>query len=284
MGDCEDQGLAALNAESYESLQNQWEEKMIPIDSFEKNLNQYGRVPSLKDQREAYAWSLSRRAFLGHAMRLAAAAALIQLPAELIDRGWLETARAAEPDLIHETLNGLVAFIVPGSDPYSVTQGVSTEEPGGVDANITDALIVTLNLAQPQTVPLPPLSVAAAVVLNNAAQAVNPNPAGGSFSSPFTNLLFQQKVTVLGYLEADPALAPLASFMAFAVAFLAYSEAGVFDSQTRKLTGWPVGWTISGYQGVSRGHDEFKGYFQNRRKVLGDLQAGDGSAGGEENA
>lgn len=251
---------------------------MIQIDNFKKNSNQYGRVPLLKVQGEAYAWLLSRRAFLGHAMRLAAAAAL---PAVLFDRGWLEAARAAEPDQVHETLNGLIAFFVPGPDPYSVAQGVSTEEPGGMDANITDALIVTLDLAQPQIV-IPKLSVAAATVLNNVAQAVNHDSADGPFSSPFANLLFQEKVAVFGYLDADPALAPLASLLALAAAFLAYSEAGVFDSQTRKLTGWPVGWTISEYQGVSRGHDEFKGYFQNRRKVLGGTD--NGSEGGEENA
>ncbi len=257
---------------------------MIKTENNEKNSIQYGRVPSLKDGGEVYGWLLSRRAFLGHAMRLAAAAALIQLPAALIDRRWIEAARAAQPDLVHETLNGLIAFVVPGPDSYSVTQGLSTEEPGGMDANITDALIVTLDLAQPQSVPLPPLSATAATVLNGVAQVVNPDPPDGPFSSPFANLSFQQKVTVFGYLEADQALAPLASLLEFACAFLAYSEAGVFDSRTRKLTGWPVGWTISGYQGVSRGHDEFKGYFQNRRKVLSEPQASDGSAGGEENA
>lgn len=104
---------------------------MKPIDDFERNSNQYSRVPSTKDQEEVYAWLLSRRAFLGHAMKLAAAAAL---PAMLLDRGFLEAARAAEPDLVRETLNGLIAFFVPGPDPYSHAQGVSTEEPGGMDA------------------------------------------------------------------------------------------------------------------------------------------------------
>ncbi len=250
---------------------------MIPTDNFEKNLNQYVRVPLLKD---GGGWLLSRRAFLGHAMQLAAAAAL---PAVLFNRGWLEAARAAQPDMVRETLNGLIAFIVPGPDPYSVAQGVSTEEPGGLDANITDALIATLDLAQPQTV-VPKLSDTAAFVLNSYALIVNPNSADGPFSSPFANLSFQEKVAVFGYLQADQALAPLASLLALAGAFLSYSEAGVFDSRTRKLTGWPVGWTISGYQGVSRGHDEFKGYFQNRQKVLGEMQVSDDLEGRKEHA
>lgn len=50
-------------------------------------------------------------------------------------------------------------------------------------------------------------------------------------------------------------------------AFLVYSEAGVFDAQTRSLTGAPVGWTLSGYQGVSDGRDEFLGYFDGRRRI-----------------
>ncbi len=248
---------------------------MIPTDNDKKNSNQARPSP------EVYTWLLSRRTFLGHAARLAIASALIQMPAVLNDRGWLEAARAAQPDLVHETLNGLIAFVVPGPDTYSVTQGVSTEEPGGIDANITDALIVTLDLAQPQSVPLPSLSVTAATVLNGLAQVVNPDSASGLFSSPFANLSFQQKVAVFGYLEADQALAPLASLLALAAALLAYSEAGVFDPRTRNLTGWPVGWTISGYQGVSRGHDEFKGYFQNRRKILGEMQASNSLEGGE---
>lgn len=223
--------------------------------------------PSPREEGD-HGWLLSRRALLGKAALLAAAGALAQLPAVLRDRGWLEAAHAAPPDLVHDTLNGLIAFTVPGPDPYSVAQGVSTEEPGGMDANMADALIVTLGQAQPPALPLPPLSVTAAAVLNGVAQAVNP-AVSGPFSSPFANLSFQEKVAVFAYLEADPALAPLASLLVLMVAFLAYSEVGVFDSQTRRLTARPVGWTISGYEdeGVGRGTDEFKGYFQNRRKA-----------------
>lgn len=228
-------------------------------DNFEKNPDPVGRLSSPTHKGEAHEWLLSRRAFIGHAISLGATAAMIQLPAVLTKHGWLEAARAAQSD-IHETLNGLIAFFVPGPDPYSVAQGVSTGELGGVNANVTDALINTLDLAQP------PLSITAATVLNNVALGVNPNSKDGPFSSPFANLLFQEKVKVFQILGAESQLAPLASLLALAVAFLSYSEAGVFDSG--KLTDWPVGWTISGYQGVSRGHDEFRGYFQNRRKVL----------------
>lgn len=234
-----------------------------------RTVKEPGPSPLPKPAGEAHGGLLSRRTFLGQAAVLAVAAALTQLPGVLRDRGWLGSAHAAPPDVVHETLSGLVAFIVPGPDAYSVAQGVTTEEPGGMDANILEALIATLDDAQPHVADLPPLSMTAAAVLNGVAQAVDPSPAGGPFSSPFANLAFPQKVAVFAYLDADPVLAPLAGLLALAVAFLAYSEAGVFDPQTRKLTGRPIGWAISEYEdeGVGRGTGEFKGYFQDRRKA-----------------
>ena len=63
---------------------------------------------------------LSRRAFLGQAGKLAAALALVQTSGILSERGWLEPAYAAQLDVVRDTLNGLIAFIVPGPDDYSV--------------------------------------------------------------------------------------------------------------------------------------------------------------------
>jgi len=206
---------------------------------------------------------VSRRAFL-HQTGLAAAAAA------LVDR-WGEAARAAGPDLTTDTLNGLVAFIVPGPDAYSLQQGVSTPEPGGIDANTTAPLIFSLNLASLAPPPFPGFADLVAFVLNNVAQVVNPTVAG-PFSAPFANLSFDEKVLVFAAMEsgaAGPDLVPLGGALPVFVAFIAYSEAGVFDPTTRTLTGVPVGWLISGYDGVADGRDEFLGYFQNRRKVSG---------------
>ncbi len=199
----------------------------------------------------------SRRGFLRHPLTLAAAACLAPVGEVLRERGWLGAASAATVDFVHDTLNGLIAFVVPGPDAYSVGQGVSTAEPGGLDANVTDVLIQTLDLAQPEQ-PNPP-SVQVAVLLNQVSQAM--------FGKPFSGLLFAQKVAVFGYLESQPALAPLVALLFLFASYLSYSEAGVLDPSARRLTGWPVGWTISGYAGVSRGHDEFLGYYQNRRKA-----------------
>ncbi len=62
-------------------------------------------------------------------------------------------------------------------------------------------------------------------------------------------------------------LKPLAGVLPAFVAFFCYSEAAVFDPVTRSLTGHPIAWDISSYQGVSDGRNEFVGYFENRRDV-----------------
>jgi hypothetical protein len=195
---------------------------------------------------------------------MAAAMALLQAPEVISGRGWIQPAYAAETDLVHETFNGLLAFVVPGYDRYSEHQRVSTEERGGVDAGITDVLIASMDQAAPF---LPNFSVFVAdQILNRVAQAVNLS-ASGDFSAPFANLRFPEKVAVFQVLEGDPDSRPLAGVLPQFVAFLVYSEAGVFDPDTRTLTGTPLGWTLSNYEGVADGRDEFKGYYQDRRKV-----------------
>lgn len=73
---------------------------------------------------------VSRRAFIfGGA---AFVAALADLPRALTDRGWFTPAHADDLDLTRDTLNGLVAFVVPGPDAYSRAQGEWTREPGGI--------------------------------------------------------------------------------------------------------------------------------------------------------
>jgi hypothetical protein len=210
----------------------------------------------------------SRRAFLGRTGMLAAAAVLT--PAVLAERGWCPAVYAANPDLVTDTFNGLVAFIVPGPDDYSIQQQVQTAAPGGIAASTTGAVIFALDFIQLAPPPFPTFSNLVAFVLNNVAQAVHPNPQG-PFNSPFANLLFGEKVAVFAALEGGAAgaqLVPLGGALPFFVAFTAYSEVGVFDPATRTLSGVPVGWAISSYEGVADGRDDFHGYFQNRRRAV----------------
>jgi hypothetical protein len=103
-------------------------------------------------------------------MALASAAASLMHAPELLRSGrWLEAAEAALPDFVHDTFNGLLAFVVPGTDTYSQAQGVSTAEAGGVDAGATDSLIATIDGTTPF---LPNFSAVVATILNILAEAV----------------------------------------------------------------------------------------------------------------
>jgi hypothetical protein len=226
-------------------------------DPARRRLGAMGVAGRTRDQEHPMAVQRSRRHFLGGVFWTAATAALIQAQPFLKIRGWLDAAEAA-PDLAHDTFNGLLAFILPGSDPYSIAQGVSTADDGGVDAGATDVLISTIDESTPF---VPSFSAQVAAILNGLALAVNP-AAGGPFLAPFANLSFAAKVGVFQIMDGTAALQPLAGILPPFVAFFAYSEAGAFDPVTRTLTGPPLGWTLSHYQGVSDGRAEFLGYFR----------------------
>jgi hypothetical protein len=202
----------------------------------------------------------ARRSFLRTGLFTAAALAIANSP---IIGPLIKRAEAAPLDTVHETLTGFLAFIVPGPDAYSQQQGVTTAEPGGVDANVAGPLIATLDLSVPF---LPQFSAIVAATLNQLAQLVNPS-ASTPFASPFANLKYAEKVAVLQIMDATDQLKSLGGVLPAFVAYVVYSDAGTFDPSTRSVTGTPVGWTISNYSGVSDGRDEFRGYFQNRRSA-----------------
>ena len=164
------------------------------------------------------------------------------------------------PATLEDTMNALIAFVVPGRDAFSIAQGESSPYPGGVEAGITNVLIESLNGWSPPPPPFPSVSDAVAVILNLV--AVEANPASGGFAG----LVFAEKLTAFQILESDPPAAALASLPAF-VGFLAFSEAGVWDPVTRSTTTRPIGWDLTGYSGVADGRDELVGYWQDRRRV-----------------
>jgi hypothetical protein len=201
---------------------------------------------------------ITRRNFLSHALLASASSALIQASGFLGAKGWLSEARAAGADATVDTFNGLLAFVVPGSDPYSTAQGVSTPEIGGVSVGATKVLIATMDETTPF---VPSFSAQVTAILNGLALVVNP-AVSGPFLAPFANLSFAAKVGVFQIMDGTAALQPLAGVLAPFAAFFAYSEADAFDPVTRTLTGPPLGWTLSQYQGVSDGRAEFLGYFR----------------------
>src|SRR2546430_12358219 len=141
---------------------------------------------------------LSRRQLLERATLLVGAAALADLPRALRVQGWLDSAYAAGPTVVEQTMSGLVAFVVPGRDRYSRTQGTTSRSPGGIEAGATRALIRTLDRFLPAN---PPLSAAAATILNEVAANVSPTARNGIFASPFANLSLAKKAKVFETLE-----------------------------------------------------------------------------------
>ena len=104
----------------------------------------------------------------------------------------------------------------------------------------------------------PPFSATVAAFLNG----LSPQRRG-PFRSRFANLTFRQKTAVIEAMasSSEGAIRFLGSNLPGLVAFASYSEAGVFDPATAPLSRRPVGWAISGYDGVAEG-ETIQGYFQ----------------------
>jgi len=200
---------------------------------------------------------LSRRQFASWLGLSGVAVAFVRSPFAH-ERGWIRAAAGVRLNEIDDTFNGFLVFVVPGPDPYSSQQGVRTTEPGAMEANATDVLIETLDDSAPYA---PQFSAIVAAILNDLALVVNPAPAG-PFQSHFANLSFGEKAFVIQIMDSVPALKPLSGILLAFGAYLVYSEAGVFDPASRTLTGTPVGWTLSGYEGVADGRDELVGYLR----------------------
>lgn len=220
---------------------------------------------------------LSRRRFLERAGLSTLAVALGQLPSALESKGLLEVARAQGPDMTADTLSGLVAFVFPGDDEYSVAQGESAPGPGGIAAGGVAALSAGLDAFVPAgalgsaglTVPA---SGGVATLLNRYAAETNPGANRGGFQSHFARLSFAEKAEVMQRFEADPNWAGtefrfVAGILPGFVAFTAFSEAGVFDAAERRLTARPVAWELARYAGPAEGHRQLRGYWKGHRRA-----------------
>lgn len=244
-----------------------------------------GRIHSLVASSARPPRQISRRQFLARAGALGFGAALVQLPGALRGRGWLDEAAAQDPDLTRDTLNGLVVFIVPGPDDYSVAQGEMSSTPGAIEAGTTDNLILNLDgfLPNPDLGPFNnngtvPLSGAVAGLLNQVAAEVDPLASGGTFPSHFSRLAFADKAEVFKRIEAmageDDATRNIrfvGGILPGYTAYLVFGEWAVLDPASKTLSGRPVGWDLTGYQpgqtAAVRGWDELKGYFEGRKQA-----------------
>ncbi len=92
----------------------------------------------------------SRRSFLWRTGSLGAAASVALYPSIAKASGVLDPviddiAAPALKVLARDTVAGLVAFEVPGSDKYSVAQGVTSPRPGGIDAKGPEVFLIDLD-------------------------------------------------------------------------------------------------------------------------------------------
>ena len=220
---------------------------------------------------------LTRRDLIERGGTLGLAAFVAQLPGVLEAKGWLADAYAQSGDVVVETLSGLVAFILPGDDPYSEAQGTKTDEPGGIAAGTVPVFIRNLDAFVPVAIPgvgtgTLPASGGVAMLLNRYALEVNPAAGEGDSISPFARLSFDDKAKVMQLLEADPLWDDtefkfVSGILPGFVGFLAWSEAGVIDADTREPKSRPVGWKLAKFDGPAEGHPEFRGYYRGHRSA-----------------
>ncbi|OLR93625.1 hypothetical protein [Actinokineospora bangkokensis] len=192
--------------------------------------------------------------------------------------GVAPTASAVELPPIRDTFQGLLAYLVPGTDKFSQHQGVTLPLRGGADTGGAAPLERTYD----QAIPFPvvgrpfnlnlPGAAAVAALLNIVALNVNPGALIGPFASSFANLKHAQKTEVLRRLE-EPGLADgtpvrfVINTIPTLAAFQLYSEAPVFNRETQQLTGRPLGWDLSAYDGPNDGWAEFQGFYRGIDRV-----------------
>lgn len=87
--------------------------------------------------------AMNRRQFLARVGVLGAAMGLWSTGAWRSVRGAPPPGSEVLAELARDAMNGLAAFAVPGPDPYSIAQGVTSPTPGGVDAKAGDFLITS---------------------------------------------------------------------------------------------------------------------------------------------
>jgi hypothetical protein len=166
--------------------------------------------------------------------------ALAELPAHLEREGLADRVRRASAGYVDDTLAGLVAFVLPGDDPFSVEQGESHPAPGGVSYGTVPLLHEAFDHFGPRA------AAGVAVLLNEYAREVDASAGRGRFRGPFARLTHARKADALRRFESDPRLAGTelrfaARILPGFVAFIAFSRAGVYAPSQHAVTRRVVG-------------------------------------------
>ena len=162
-----------------------------------------------------------RREFLVRAGLVSAALTMVDVTRFLdAPPGDAETLSQLAPildALSTDTINGLVAFVVPGHDAYSVAQGVFDARPGGIDADGTGFLVSALDFFYP--VPQEPLRL----LVQSLETGLSDNlpPSSGLSLLSGQSALIQQLDLALGALLDQQGAVPLSLVVALLLNFLA---------------------------------------------------------------
>ena len=166
---------------------------------------------------------LNRRQFLLRTGTLGAAASVALYPtvaraAGLLDPVIDDIAAPALKVLARDTVAGLVAFSVPGPDPYSQAQGVTDTRPGGIDAKATDVFMVDLD----DFLPVPDTYVHALAASFTTAVSDIPVPLDllGPLARLGEQFAAQMDDALRAFLQSDSAV-PLSLLIAMMLNFLA---------------------------------------------------------------
>ncbi|HEY8526312.1 MAG TPA: twin-arginine translocation signal domain-containing protein [Acidimicrobiales bacterium] len=202
---------------------------------------------------------------------------------------------AGATDFMIEALDNFVPFPQQVARPVAAALATGLSDLGiELPGNLLDLLPLPLDTLDEALTRLLegddaiPLSLVVALLLNLVATQVNPLAVSGPFLSPFARLRFAEKARAFALIEGpdadlvalldtelpEPLRASVSGLLRFVggaliefPAFGAYNERAVYDPGSRTLTGTPVGWTLTGYGGVSDGWDDFRGYYQDRTEV-----------------
>jgi hypothetical protein len=126
-----------------------------------------------------------------------------------------------------------------------------------------------------------PASGAVALLLNEAALLVNPSAALGRFVSTFSNLTFDEKIEAMRLLDEQTEaissvelgeigageLRFVSGILIGAAAFFSMVEGNAAGPEPGTLVSEPIAWQLTNYDGIAEGRDQFRGYYQGRRKV-----------------
>jgi hypothetical protein len=166
---------------------------------------------------------LNRRQFLLRTGTLGAAATVALYPsiaraAGLLDPVIDDVAAPALKLLARDTVAGLVAFSVPGQDPYSQAQGVTDTRPGGIEAKTTDVFMVDLD----DFLPVPDTYVHALAASFTTAVSDIPIPIDllGTLAQMGEQFAGQMDDALRSLLQSDSAV-PLSLLIAMMLNFLA---------------------------------------------------------------